>query len=234
MAQVRRFLDVWIVDSNTVYKEVPYAVVTDWIQQGRLLEDDKLKPSGTAEWFRLGGMPEFQAFLPKAEPTHAADQAEAMVPVEVDFQWKKKPDEEDDDVDMIPLIDVSLVLLIFFMMISTTAALAGTVATPEAKYGKILDESYWISIDADESGEAKGYVFGQQGGAVAEAADLNGFLGRLDAELAKLEGGSRIRVTIKAHRDLKAGRVRQVMVELEKRKDKIEAKYIGVSEGERA
>ena len=40
MAEKRRFLDVWIVDSNTVYREVPFTVVADWVQQGRLLEDD--------------------------------------------------------------------------------------------------------------------------------------------------------------------------------------------------
>ena len=29
MAGKQRFLDIWIVESNTVYKEVPYNVVTD-------------------------------------------------------------------------------------------------------------------------------------------------------------------------------------------------------------
>ena len=47
MSKKQVTLDVWIVEGNTVYKEVPYAVVTDWLQQGRLLEDDKAKPSGT-------------------------------------------------------------------------------------------------------------------------------------------------------------------------------------------
>ena len=37
MAEKRRFLDVWIVESNTVYQEVPFEVVADWLQQGRLL-----------------------------------------------------------------------------------------------------------------------------------------------------------------------------------------------------
>ena len=54
MAEKRRFLDVWIVEANTVYREVPFDVVADWVQQGRLLEDDMLRPSGTADWRRLG------------------------------------------------------------------------------------------------------------------------------------------------------------------------------------
>jgi len=89
MAAKRRFLDVWIVESNTVYKEVPFNVVADWVQQGRLLEDDKIKPSGTAEWFRLGGMPAFAAYLPKADQYRAEDQAEALEPVNVEFAWKR-------------------------------------------------------------------------------------------------------------------------------------------------
>ena len=39
MADKKRLLDVWIVGINMVYREVPFAVVTDWLQQGRLLVD---------------------------------------------------------------------------------------------------------------------------------------------------------------------------------------------------
>src|SRR5215469_3117552 len=100
MAEKRRFLDVWIVETNTVYREVPYTVVTDWVQQGRLLPDDKLKPSGTAEWFLLGGMPAFAAYLPKVEPFRAEDEYEALEPVQIEFAWKRPRDEEEDDPDM--------------------------------------------------------------------------------------------------------------------------------------
>ena len=65
MTEKRRFLDVWIIESNTVYREVPFSVVADWVQQGRLLEDDMLRPSGTAEWFRVGGSPEFATYVPR-------------------------------------------------------------------------------------------------------------------------------------------------------------------------
>ena len=50
MAEKQRFLDIWIVESNTVYKEVPFNVITDWVQQGRLLEADQAKPSGAKDW----------------------------------------------------------------------------------------------------------------------------------------------------------------------------------------
>ena len=66
MAEKRRFLDVWIVEANTVYKEVPFDVVADWVQQGRLLEDDMAASVRHAEWLSLGDLPDFAAYLPQA------------------------------------------------------------------------------------------------------------------------------------------------------------------------
>src|SRR5579884_2532740 len=159
MTQKRRFLDVWIVESDTVYREVPYEVVTDWVQQGRLLDDDMLRWSGQAEWFRLGSTPAFKAFMPRAEVDRAEDQAEALEPVHVDFGWKKPHLEEDDDVDMIPLIDVSLVLLVFFMMTASGVAAASFyVKTPPAENGWVATGSdfYWVGIEfKQEKGDAR-------------------------------------------------------------------------------
>ena len=119
MAEKRRFYDVWIIEANTVYREVPFDAVADWVQQGRLLEDDMLRPSGTADWRRLGDFMDFSVYVPKpaAEP-EPPSAVEPMEPVEPGIVWKKRSDLEDNEVDMIPLIDVSLVLLIFFMLIT--------------------------------------------------------------------------------------------------------------------
>jgi biopolymer transport protein ExbD len=155
MAEKRRFFDVWIVETNTVYREVPYTVVTDWIQQGRLLPDDKLKPSGTAEWFRLGGMPALAAFLPKSEPHRAEDQFEALEAVQVDFTWKRRPPDEDEDVDMIPLIDISLVLLIFFMMAAAIRNVQAYIDTPQAlhKLDTLSKGMYSLGLVKGQPGE---------------------------------------------------------------------------------
>ncbi len=141
-----KIFDAWIVETNTVYRDVPYTVISDWAQQGRLLEDDRVRPSGTEKWFTLGEIPAFAAFLPKAEPNRAEDEAEALEPVQLDFQWKSQREEADNDVDMIPLIDVSLVLLIFFMMTATVAAI-GDINTPEAEHvALIAPQMYWIGV----------------------------------------------------------------------------------------
>src|SRR5262249_50224650 len=107
MAQKRRFLDVWLVETNTVYREVPFAVVAAGVQQSRLLAEDMLRPSGPAQWFKVGASPEFAPYLPRPEPHRVEDQAEALEPVHLDFAWKRRPEEEEGDPDMIPLIDIS-------------------------------------------------------------------------------------------------------------------------------
>src|SRR5262249_47700146 len=155
MAAKRRFLDVWIIDTNTIYREVPFEVVTDWVQQGRLLADDKLRPSGTAEWFRLGDNPSFAAYLPRSEPHAANDQAEALERVEVGFGWKAHAADDDEAVDMIPLTDVSLVLLVFFIM-TAAAAVGANISLPQASYNLTSSNAdmIWIGIQAMEADPA--------------------------------------------------------------------------------
>lgn len=240
----RRFIDVWIVESNTVYREVPFEVAVDWIQQGRLLEDDQLRWSGTADWFRLGSTPAFSAYLPRVEPMRAEDQAEALEPVELDFAWKRRGEDEDDDVDMIPLIDVSLVLLIFFMMTATGVVAASSIPTPLTEFGTILNTDpymVWIGIQRDPAGNAIYSVGrGDRDPEGPEDKDLQtpeALMVRLDAVLAQVaaearaEGRPGIEVNVKADRDLPAGLVRRVTLELEKRRNAgILKKYTGVSE----
>jgi biopolymer transport protein ExbD len=234
----KRFLDVWIVESNTVYREVPFPVVSDWIQQGRLLENDMLRRSGTAEWFPVGGSPDFAPYLPRSEPDRVDDVAEALEPVELDFRWKKTHDDEDDDVDMIPLIDVSLVLLIFFMLTASAAGLAAFVPTPQAEYGALSpnNEEVQLNINLEGEGDERKPVFSfSVGNKFLDAKDNNlasmdEMLNRLRDYLEKLP--NRVEVTINAHPDVKSGLVRDLTARLEYEpfRSRILQKYIGVSE----
>src|SRR5260370_9370255 len=167
MADARQFLDVWIVESNTVYREVPYTVVCDWVQQGRLLEDDNVRKSGTAEWRRIGDVKAFAAFLPKPEPARAADQAEALDRVEFEFGWHKKHiAHEDDEVDMIPLIDVSLVLLIFFMITGGAVGVASLVKLAGVKDAPKYDTkgiSINMAVETKDGRQAVIFAIGDDG-----------------------------------------------------------------------
>lgn len=167
MATQTKLLDVWLVESNVVYKEVPFTVVIDWVQQGRLLEDDQLRPTGTEQWVRLGSSKTMAAYLPKADPTRVEDQAEALEPVAVDFSWKRPKSDDDDDPDMIPLIDISLVLLVFFMMTASVIVSSNNIDVPSSpnSYLAATGGTYWVGIDRNVDPEGKEgpplYSFGE-------------------------------------------------------------------------
>jgi biopolymer transport protein ExbD len=236
MAEQARVLDVWIVDSNTVYRQVPYTVVADWIQQGRLLEEDRLRPGGKGEWRTVASTPDFAVYLPKVQPYRTEDKAEALEPVQIDFAWKQKPTDEDDDVDMIPLIDVSLVLLIFFMMTATVAVGASSIRTPMASYGSEVGSdarSLWIGVQLDADGQAL-YSLGQ-GAKPSEEQEkrlnLDQLLKAVDERLQELAPTD---VHIKAEEDTPDGAIKKLRgnLELRKRRGLIQKLYDEVREGE--
>jgi biopolymer transport protein ExbD len=220
MAKKTHGYDLWLTAANRVYRAVPYDVLTDWLQQGRVLADDRLRPEG-GDWQRVADQPAFAAFLPSAEADRADDRAEAFEPVALDVPVRRRLADEDDDVDMIPLIDISLVLLIFFMMTATVAVSGANIETPQTYNGVGLTTDptmLWVGIDRGENG-APVYSFGQ-GDRPAEAGNekltLPQVLDRLDTKLKSLDVGCTVRVA--GHKKLPYGTVQQLTAELEKRR----------------
>lgn len=237
MSSERRFFDVWIVDGNTVYREVPFPVVSDWIQQGRLLEGDRLRRAGTADWFTVGVSPDFSPYLPRSEPDRVDDTAEALERVELDIQWKQHPPDDDDDVDMIPLIDVSLVLLIFFMLTAATGGIAAFVPTPAAVTGNISDQPVQLNINLEGDGEDRRPVFSFSVANKFLDPKQDSNLATMDEMLDRLQEyinqqNERVEVTINAHPEVKSGLVRDLMSRLESGpfRNRIVQKYYGVTE----
>jgi biopolymer transport protein ExbD len=216
------FFDVWLVQGNMVYRSVPYEVVTDWIQQQRLLADDHIRPTGTEEWFVLGKVPAFAGFLPQPEPLRTDAQAEALEPVETAFAWGKKGEEEEADPDMIPLIDISLVLLIFFMMTSAVAAVGSGIRVPAAKglEPELVDsktEMIWVGIDFVADNQPPRYSISYNGGPASE--DNNNLsqdqaIKKIEEVLQKQQRVPEIRVA--AHKNLSFDLIKSMSVALEK------------------
>src|SRR5216683_1145483 len=224
MADKRRLLDVWILETKTVYREVPYAIVTDWVQQGRLLESDMVRTSGSEKWVPLVSLPDFSVYLPRPEPFRAEDKAEALEPVEVDFSWKRPAPEEEGDVDMIPLIDVSLVLLLFFMMTASVATAAALVNTPEASYGaQAAADLFSINITRALADGTPLYALSQRGEVPSKEKE--------EAELTEAEVVKLLDVSIKADRTLPYEVVKKLVRALQGRTT-IRKAYAGVSERE--
>src|SRR5436305_8560757 len=97
--------DVWLTASNRAYRGVPYGVLTDWIQQGRVGDDDRVRPATGGDWWVVGETPSLAVYLPRPQPQEADDAAEAFEPVAAAaLPARPRPEAEDEDVDMIPLI----------------------------------------------------------------------------------------------------------------------------------
>ena len=162
-AKPPKSFDVWFVTANTVYKAVPYNVVADWTGQGRLGAADRLRPAGTeGAWKPVSEWPLIADYLPRPVVTAVPDPVAVGEPIslpdapeEAGLIRSKREAEDDNEVDMIPLIDISMVLLVFFIMMSAAGALS-PVDVPEMTFAGELKtdaEAITISIEKKPNGE---------------------------------------------------------------------------------
>lgn len=227
MAVADRRLDVWILDLKKVYTGVPFTVVTDWIQQGRLLPADCVRLAGKEKWHRIETVPALLPYLPKQQPLAAEDCAEALEPVDLGLQSPIVREAEDDDVDMIPLIDVSLVLLIFFMMTAAISSGAfSKIPTPEAKHqlASISTDMYWIGIEIDPKVKemTPRYSLGKDSdkqGYLVEPTDGENVLAKLADELDQSSG--EIKVRLRADKRLPIDTIKGLTMDLQELETRI-------------
>jgi biopolymer transport protein ExbD len=225
VAKGKELYDVWFLAADQVYRGVPWNVVSGWAEQGRLAGSDRVRRSGTeTAWVKVSEEPRIADFL--FQPTkHRHETAETIGPIELDLDEPRRGAEaEDDEVDMIPLIDISLVLLVFFMMTTVVSSMS-PVDVPSMNYAQELaKESNAITIHIDKLSGSKEHVFAVRiGEAGAKPMDnnlltLGELLARLDANLAEMREPPEVRVA--CHKDLPRDLVRVVTVELDKRQRK--------------
>lgn len=234
MASRGESFDVFLVVADTVYKGVPYHVVCGWAEQGRATADDKIRPAGsTAPWMRLGDHPMVSDFLPRKPKVASAlpvasVAASSLYPdepahaIEMD-RWKKTPEDDDDDVDMIPLIDVSLVLLIFFMLTTAVSSMSPVRVPGMRNAGKLSKDPDALTIFLDK--RPNGEVFYGIGIGASPPTKENGNLrsvgdlsDRLDSVLGGVSRPPEVRIA--CHVDLQRAYVKQVAQDLERRRGK--------------
>src|SRR5262249_9751912 len=129
----------------------------DWVEEGRLLDKDCVRPAGqnTAAWQRIKEHPQLAPFLaildiPREEEPPGGEDQEIDLVIE-----ERKKAVDDDDVDMIPLIDISMVLLVFFMMTAENLVAGLPVNSPIARHAKVHDQSSTIPVSVlfDDNGQ---------------------------------------------------------------------------------
>lgn len=214
MPDQRHFYDVWIVEANQVYRDLPFTVVAGWVEEGRLLEEDRVRVAGTGAWKQLAGSQLFASYFPRPDAMRTEDRAEALEPVQLDFQWMPPADDEEDDVDMIPLIDISLVLLIFFMMTAGSMLAGSIIDTPGAEHGKVIERSdRAVTIGMTFVDGQIRYFLGDQTGEALSESQL------LEQVTQRMESGAPItEVILKANPRVPFEKVQQLTMGLKKRK----------------
>jgi len=129
---------------------------------------------------------------------------------------------------MIPLIDVSLVLLIFFMMTTTVAGAGSLIHTPFAGQGTQLSSSYiWIGLERSPTGQ----IFYSLGKGDGGAAEGNRQLNEQQAiqHVAALLKGQRVNVHVRADRTVPYRYIKRMTLALDEYKAYIRKVYAEVS-----
>ena len=218
--------DVWFVAANTVYKAVPYHVVADWTGQGRLAPSDQVRPAGSSDpWQRVDSYAVLRDYAPRAAATVAVVPGSAPAPVneeDLDPLPHRHKEGEDDDVDMIPLIDISMVLLVFFIMMQAAGALS-PVDVPDMKYaGKLTDAPNAITINIERRGETVYYAL--RVGELAPKPEHDNLpnpekaIDSLDELLKGRDKPPEVRIACR--KDLPSERVFELLGDLKKRQEK--------------
>lgn len=250
MAETPKTFDVWFLTANTVYKGVPYHVVAEWVRDGRLAAADRVRPAGSqAPWDEVGRHDLLRDYLPRrpvgrvVSAAAAGPAVTAPSPAPAPQPWagedldlpEPEPaflgprEAEDEDVDMVPLIDISMVLLVFFIMMRAAAALA-PIDVPEMRYAGELrtdPEAITIGIDKQYDPAYPGreeyatvrYSVRRGAGAPRPGHDHLETPEQAVAALDELLAGATRppEVRIACHKSLPYGRVLEIQAELEPR-----------------
>jgi biopolymer transport protein ExbD len=210
-----RFFNVWLVQPNTVYRGVPYTVVCDWIQEGRLLGRDCVRTPGAPAWEYLDAHPLFTPYFGGNGLPTAQDAAEALEPIEIDFGPKKPPEEEDDEVDMIPLIDISMVLLVFFMMTAQNLMTQAPFKIPTVQMSEIADQkgNVVISVRVDPDDPEKRKIVYHFKENITDKFTEQEVLDKVKAE--KAERGTNLKILLQVETTIAFERVQSLMMGLE-------------------
>jgi biopolymer transport protein ExbD len=210
--------DLKIATGTNIYKAVPYDVLTNWLQQGRVIAGDHVRPQGTENWSTVAETEALAVYLPQALAAFPNDTAEALQPVELGIAIRHRKGDDDEDVDMVPLIDISLVLLIFFMMTTTVAIGGAGIQVPDTKYAMLMSgkEMLWVGIDLglDQQGV---YSFGEGERAPDpgnEKLTLNEAVDRVRQKLSTRDPNRPVIVRIAAHHRLQVETVQKLTARL--------------------
>jgi len=157
----RKNLELRVVSLDRVYGPLSLEKLVQLAAQGRLSPHDQVRTAGTSTWFPITEVAAIAASMP--QPSMAQTGAEGGTAVdpgdETAERWTLRESAwqpEETEIDMAPMIDVTFLLLIFFM-VSNSMANPTPMDVPAAVYGRGVTLEGQQRILIDEEG---GYFLG--------------------------------------------------------------------------
>ena len=136
------------VDSTTTYSARDLKTLQAWCRSGRIRETDQVKPEGEQRWRRADTLFELAGhFVRSGSPPVLAGGAAA----EADMLASTRPtDQEDIQLDLTSVMDMSFLLLIFLTLVATPAFQRGlAVDLPASRTaGPVTKTNLVVSLDA--------------------------------------------------------------------------------------
>ena len=210
-------MDLQIVALNKVYNRLALGTILQWVIEGRIAPDDRIKPAGAAAWQTVAEMPLLAARLPQGLLSARTPSGQPSVDDEAEQDvddaagWtvrRKKPIMEDAEMDMTPMIDVTFQLLIFFMLTNNLANSA-PILLPEAKFGRGVTPEGRQMVIMTGAGQ---YYLGEQVAPENGVASLDELVSEIGRNAQAAE--STMDVIVNGEKDVKYGQLRQLVEKL--------------------
>ena len=209
----RRLLELKVVSLDRTYGPVPLETLVHLATEGRIAPQDLVRPAGTQPWCRVDEVPALAAALPR----RAAGELPGEGGEDLDLEdaaggsWTPRRagrQYEEPAMEMAPMIDVTLLLLIFFMLTNTLAN-PSPMDVPTALHGRGVNMEGQQLILIDQQGE---YYLGDR----ARPENLAPSLDALAREVQQNAEHSQtaMDVIVSAHKQARYVQVRQLIERL--------------------
>lgn len=153
----RKNMELRVVSLDRVYGPLSLEKLVHLASQGRLSPQDQVRAVGTSTWHSIAEVAAIAASMPQPSMAQTTEEGGTAVDLgdEAAERWTLRDSSrqpEELEMDMAPMIDVTFLLLIFFMVSNTYANLT-PMDVPTAVYGRGVTLEGQQQILIDEEGD---------------------------------------------------------------------------------
>ena len=133
-------------ESGKSYTKIPFGTLKAWILEARIDPQDFVTNAALREWVPADSIAELASFF--APDAMGSDVVSGQ---EMSFPWQQRQAGDDVDLDLTPMIDVTFLLLTFFLANATFAMhQVKNVDVPKAAYTQeYKQDKLAVSVDKD-------------------------------------------------------------------------------------